>query len=43
MLSCRNLFRVFQQPCDKPVNLRSFLFAHCSISSRSVNTNVHLI
>nr|DAZ40105.1 MAG TPA: hypothetical protein [Caudoviricetes sp.] len=34
---------MFQQPCNKSVNLSSFLFTHCGISSRSVNTNVHLI
>nr|DAP69125.1 MAG TPA: hypothetical protein [Caudoviricetes sp.] len=34
---------MFQQPFDKPVNLSSFLFAHCGISSRLVSTDVHLI
>nr|DAP09200.1 MAG TPA: hypothetical protein [Caudoviricetes sp.] len=34
---------MFQQPCNKSVNLSSFLFTHCGISSRSVSTDVHLI
>nr|DAV03158.1 MAG TPA: hypothetical protein [Caudoviricetes sp.] len=34
---------MFQQPCNKSVNLGSFLFTHCVISSRSVSTDVHLI
>nr|DAH46155.1 MAG TPA: hypothetical protein [Caudoviricetes sp.] len=34
---------MFQQPCNKSVNLGSFLFAHCGISSRSLSADVHLI
>nr|DAY84589.1 MAG TPA: hypothetical protein [Caudoviricetes sp.] len=34
---------MFQQPCNKSVNLGSFLFTHCGISSRSVSADVHLI
>nr|DAT88887.1 MAG TPA: hypothetical protein [Caudoviricetes sp.] len=34
---------MLQQPCYESVNLGSFLFAHCGISSRSVSTDVHLI
>nr|DAT93069.1 MAG TPA: hypothetical protein [Caudoviricetes sp.]DAU44110.1 MAG TPA: hypothetical protein [Caudoviricetes sp.] len=34
---------MFQQPYNKSVNLGSFLFTHCGISSRSVKMNVHLI
>nr|DAT43883.1 MAG TPA: hypothetical protein [Caudoviricetes sp.] len=33
---------MFQQPCDKLVNLGSFLLAHCGISSRSVSADVCL-
>nr|DAE53463.1 MAG TPA: hypothetical protein [Caudoviricetes sp.] len=34
---------MFQQPCNKSVNLGSFLFTHCGISSRSASADVHLI
>nr|DAE95511.1 MAG TPA: hypothetical protein [Caudoviricetes sp.] len=34
---------MFQQPCNKAVNLGSFLFTHCDISSRLASTDVHLI
>nr|DAM16103.1 MAG TPA: hypothetical protein [Caudoviricetes sp.] len=34
---------MFQQPCNKSVNLGFFLFTHCGISSRSVSADVHLI